>query len=90
MLQEIAQVGVLGTQIDEPLLRADGVATYGHAFEEQVGALGENDPILEGPRLAFVGVANEKTSITLGRSGELPLHPRREARTAHGLATEMS
>ena len=52
------QVGVLLTQVDVSVVRPHGPAGDDHALQQLEGVVGEQLPILEGARLALVGVAH--------------------------------
>ena len=54
-----AQIRVFRPQIDDAVARADDPGADGHALEHQVGELGEDHAVLEGARLAFVGIADD-------------------------------
>ena len=73
------EIGVFGPEVEDARLRPDGVAGHGHALEQEPGELGQDDPVLERPGLAFVGVADDEVLGRLFAPAELPLEPRREA-----------
>ena len=52
------QVPVLLADVQDAARRTDDVAAQGHPFEDHVGVAGEQDAILERPRLTFIGVAH--------------------------------
>ena len=58
-IQVIEQITILAAQIQEAARRADRIGGHGHAFEDQIGIFGEQHAVLESPRLALVGIADE-------------------------------
>ena len=62
--------------IDIALLGADGIGGDEHPFEDGVGIAFENGPVHEGPRVSFVGIADDVLHISLGVAGKLPFVPR--------------
>ena len=77
-----AQPGVFGAQIENAFLGADGLAGNRHAREDEIGKVGQDQPVLEGSRLAFVGIADDVFGVARFRAREFPLHPRRKAGAA--------
>src|SRR2546426_725115 len=79
---------VLVAYIDDALVGADDEAGQDHALDHQMRHVIEDEAVLDGPRLALVGIAHD----VLRRPGrpphDLPLHPRREAGAAE--ATEVA
>ena len=73
---------VLVAYIDDALVGADDEAGQDHALDHQMRHVIEDEAVLDGPRLALVGIAHD----VLRRPGrpphDLPLHPRREAGAA--------
>src|SRR6266581_4341738 len=73
---------VLVAYIDDALVGADDEAGQNHALDHQMRHVIEDEAVLDGPRLALVGIAHD----VLRRPGrpphDLPLHPRREAGAA--------
>ena len=62
------QVGVLLTQVDVSVVRPHGPAGDDHALQQLEGVVGEQLPVLEGARLALVGVAHH----ALVGAGDVP------------------
>ena len=73
---------VLSADVDEPLRRVDRPRRDQHALDEGVGVPLEKVPILEGSRLAFVGVDHEVDRARVVLRDERPLGPGREAGAA--------
>ncbi len=81
-LQPLHRQRVFGPQVDEALLRADGVGADGHALDEAVRVALQHRPVHEGPGVALVGVAEDVLHVRFGLAGELPLEPGGEAGAA--------
>ena len=77
-----AQVAVLAAQVDKAFAGAHGPGGEAHAFEDEVGVAVEEDAILEGAGLAFVGVADDDFQFTGGVAGAGPFDGGGKARTA--------
>ena len=82
VLQPLDRQRVLGPQVDEALLGADGVGADGHALDEAVRVAFQHRPVHERPGVALVGVAEDVLDVRLGLPGELPLEPGGEAGAA--------
>ena len=80
-----AQIAVFGPQVDQTERSADGPRPDGHAVEDQIGELAEDEPVFERARLALVGVADDVLGPPLLGRGQVPLHPGGEARSAASL-----
>ena len=63
VLQMIAQIDIFAAQIDQPFARADRPRGDGHALDQQMRPFGQQHPVLEGARLAFVGVADDEAPL---------------------------
>ena len=74
------EVGVFAPEVEEAFPGPDRVAGHGHALEQEMGALGQDDPVLECPGFAFVGVADDVVILSLFPPAELPFQSRRESR----------
>ena len=73
---------VLGTDIDDAVVRADRVAADGHGFEDGVRVAFEHGAVHERARVAFVGVADDEL-FAFGLGGrERPFLAGGEARAA--------
>ena len=62
-VERFEQMPVFAAQIKKTAARPDRVGSDGHAFKNQIGMRGEQDTILEGTRLAFVGIADDKALL---------------------------
>lgn len=69
----------LTAQIDERVLRADGVAGDDDALDEGMRVGEEERDVLAGPGLRFIGVDHEVVGFAVALGDELPLHARGEA-----------
>src|SRR4029450_5428571 len=69
---------VLAADVDEGGRRADGARRDEHALDERVRVALEQVAILEGSRLALVGVDHQVDGAGVGLRDERPLGPRRE------------
>ena len=82
LAQRLEHVAVLAAQVHEPLRRTDAVGGNGHALEDEVGVLAQQQPVLERARLALVRVADHDTRRDLLTAAALPLHAGGEAGAA--------
>ena len=76
------QVAVFGTQVEQTELGADRIGGNHHAFENAAGIRLEQDAVLEGAGLAFVGVADDVALFAAGLATGLPFDRGREAGAA--------
>ena len=81
-LQVRAKIGVFRAEVDDPVRRADDPRADGHAFEHQVGEVGQDHAVLERARLAFVGVADHVLPLARRLGGQFPLQAGGEAGAA--------
>ena len=65
-LQVRAKIGVFRAEVDDALRRADDPRADRHAFEHQVGELGQDHAVFERARLAFVGIADHVLLLARG------------------------
>src|SRR4029077_3587543 len=77
LLEDVLRVEELAAYIDVGRLRPDGVAADEASFNQQVRVALDEQVILEGPRLALVGVAGDVARLDL-LFHQLPLPARRE------------
>ena len=67
-LQVRPQIGVFRPEVDDPVPGPDHPGPDRHPLEHQVGVVGEDDAVLEGAGLAFVGVADDVFAFGLRSS----------------------
>ncbi len=77
--QRFEQVAVFTAQVEITLARADHAGAQGHALENAVGVAIQQDPVLEGARLAFIGIAHDVTVASFGLLAKAPFHGGAEA-----------
>ena len=53
-----AKIGVFRAEVHDPVRGADDPRADGHAFEHQVGEVGQDHAVFERARLAFIGIAD--------------------------------
>src|ERR1019366_9577378 len=68
-LEAVNRERILGANIDEALVRADGVAGDGHALEHAVGIAFENAPVHESSGGALIRIADH-VFLGSGRLGD--------------------
>ena len=80
------QIMVFAAQVKQAMRRIDREASHRHAIKNKIGVAGEQNAILEGSRLAFIGIAHHVARRMLAAAcrlaGRRPLDRRRKARTA--------
>ena len=86
-LQTVYGHGIFGADVDIALMRAYGVAGYGHCLEHAVGIAFEHGSVHECAGIALIGVAHDVLYIALRGLGERPLAPRGEAGAAAAAET---
>ena len=72
----------LAVDVDVADIRAHDIGGQHHALDQHVRVVLQDVAILEGPRLALVGVAHQKHVAFDLRGNEAPFEPGREARPA--------
>ena len=82
LLQRRKEVLELATNVDIGRVRLNGIAADQRAFHQQMGIALHQHVVLERTRLALVGIAHDVLGLRRLLVDELPLHARREARTA--------
>ena len=80
--ERVEQEAVFAAQVDQAAPRTDGQGGDRHAVEQQVGMAGQQHPVLEGPGLALVGVADDDVFVARCVAAELPLRAGGESGTA--------
>ena len=68
--------------INDALVGADDEAGQDHPLDHQMRHVIEDEAILDGARLALVGVAHDVLRRAYGRANDLPLRARRESGAA--------
>ena len=81
-LQTVDGDGVLGTDIDIALVRANGVAGNGHGLQHHMGVALQHGAVHERAGVALIGVAADILHIALALPGKEPLLPGGEAAAA--------
>ncbi len=81
-LQAFALADELAANIDVARVRAHREAREQCAFDQQVGIIAHDLPVLAGARLALVGIDDEIGRTHVRLRHEAPLEPCREARAA--------
>ena len=80
--QTVDSQRILGTDVDETLGGADGVAADGHSLDDAVGVTLEDGTIHEGTGVTLVGVADDVLLVGLVLGAEAPFHTGGEAGAA--------
>ena len=80
--QVVAQIHVLRAKVEDAMPGANAVGRDRHAHEYLLGAVGQQRPVLEGPWLALIGVADDVLLVAGGCAAELPLVAGGETRAA--------
>src|SRR5215218_6453076 len=81
-LQAAAGPAALAAQVDERGAAADRVGGHDHALDQRVRVAFQQLHVLEGARLALVGVDHQVGRLAGALGEEAPLHPRGEAGAA--------
>ena len=74
-LQTVDGDGVLGTDIDIALVRADGIAGNGHGLQHHMGVALQHGAVHKRAGVALIGVAADILHIALALPGKEPLLP---------------
>ena len=80
LLEPEGDPGIFAANIDESGPDADREGRDEHAFEKLMGGAKEDKPVLESPRLAFVGVDAQVLRAGAAAGDKAPFHPGRETR----------
>ena len=78
-LEAVDGEGIFGTDVDETLGGADGVAADGHSFDDAVGVTLEDGAVHEGAGVTLVGVADDVFLVGLVFGAEAPFDAGGEA-----------
>ena len=71
--------------VEDASLGAGDESGEGHAFDHQVRKVAENETILDGARLALIGVADDVADGVGLLADQIPLHRGGKSRAAHAL-----
>ncbi len=82
MLDALDGQRVLGPDIEEPLLRADGVAADDHALDDVEGIALQHGAVHEGAGIALIAVADDEAGGVRLLAGQGPLGARQEPTAA--------